>query len=163
MHGGSDRCGCVSARGSDTASGSTAGTASGRAPTRACGCRRPPAASDLRRCPRPSRRSPAGSTSATAWRTGVNGSLETYRSIVNLGSGPKLFGADFTLIDPKKRLFDTMHVRASGWGGDPYGTFHLDAIESQAVSIRRRLSRSGVFQQSAFLRRSAADARNHSR
>jgi hypothetical protein len=63
--------------------------------------------------------------------TGVNGSLETYRSIVNLGAGPKLFGADFTLIDPKKRLFDTMHVRASGWGGDPYGTFHLDASKSK--------------------------------
>ena len=63
--------------------------------------------------------------------TGVNGSLETYRSIVNLGTGPKLFGADFTLIDPKKRLFDTMHVRASGWGGDPYGTFHLDASKSK--------------------------------
>jgi hypothetical protein len=65
------------------------------------------------------------------WRSGVNGSLETYRSIVNLGSGPKLFGADFTLIDPKKRLFDTMHVLASGWGGDPYGTFHLDASKAK--------------------------------
>jgi hypothetical protein len=61
------------------------------------------------------------------WTSGVNGSLETYRSIVNLGAGPKLFGADFTLIDPKKRVFDTLHVRAAGWGGDPYGTFHLDA------------------------------------
>ena len=65
------------------------------------------------------------------WRTGVNGSLETYRSIVNLGSGPKLFGADFTLIDPKKRLFDTLHVLASGWGGDPYGTFHLDVSKAK--------------------------------
>lgn len=63
--------------------------------------------------------------------SGVNGSLETYRSIVNLGSGPKLFGADFTLLDPKKRLFDVMHVRASGWGGDPYGTLHVDAMKSK--------------------------------
>ena len=65
------------------------------------------------------------------WTTGVNGSLETYRSVVNLGAGPKLFGADVTVIDPKKRLFDTMHVRTSGWGGDPYGTFHLDASKSK--------------------------------
>jgi hypothetical protein len=65
------------------------------------------------------------------WRSGVNGSLETYRSVVNLGSGPKLFGADLTLLDPKKRFFDSMHIRASGWGGDPYGTFHLDASKSK--------------------------------
>ncbi len=65
------------------------------------------------------------------FRSGVNGSLETYRSVVNLGEGPKLFGADFTLIDPHKRLFDTIHVRASGWGGDPYGSFHLDAGKSK--------------------------------
>jgi len=69
------------------------------------------------------------------WRSGVNGSLETYRSIVNLGSGPKLFGADFTVIDPKKRLFDTMHVLASGWGGDPYGTFHLDASKAKRYRL----------------------------
>jgi hypothetical protein len=69
------------------------------------------------------------------WRTDVGGSLETYRSIVNLGSGPKLFGADFTLIDPKKRLFDTVHVLASGWGGDPYGTFHLDATKSKKYRL----------------------------
>lgn len=63
--------------------------------------------------------------------SGVNGSLEAYRSVVNLGAGPKLFGADFTVVDPKKRLFDTMHIRASGWGGDPYGTFHLDVSKSK--------------------------------
>ena len=65
------------------------------------------------------------------WRSDVNGSLDTYRSVVNLGSGPKLFGADVTVIDPKKRLFDALHVRASGWGGDPYGTLHVDAEKSK--------------------------------
>jgi hypothetical protein len=65
------------------------------------------------------------------WRSDVNGSLETYRSVVNLGSGPKLFGADLTLLDPKKRLFDSLHIRASGWGGDPYGTLHVDAEKSK--------------------------------
>ena len=38
------------------------------------------------------------------WRSGVGGSFDTYRSIVNLGSGPKLLGAEFTLTDPSGRL-----------------------------------------------------------
>src|SRR5579863_5083907 len=44
------------------------------------------------------------------WGTGVGGSFDTYRSIINLGSGPKLLGADFTLLDPKSRLFDQVHI-----------------------------------------------------
>ncbi len=61
------------------------------------------------------------------WVTGVGGSYDVYRSIVNLGSGPKLLGAEFTLTDPKHRLFDQIHVRAYDWGDEPYSTFHLDA------------------------------------
>jgi hypothetical protein len=92
-------------------------------------------ATDTKAAPSPV---PAAEGDITGWidvgyrfTSAVNGSLETYRSIVNLGSGPKLFGADFTVIDPKKRLFDILHVRASGWGGDPYGTFHLDATKAK--------------------------------
>ncbi len=65
------------------------------------------------------------------WRTDVAGSFDSYRDIVNLGSGPKLLGADFTLIDPKHRAFDQIHIRASDWGGDPYSTFHLDARKAK--------------------------------
>ena len=65
------------------------------------------------------------------WRTDVGGSFDTYRSIVNLGSGPKLLGADFTLTDPKHRAFDQIHVRANGWGDEPYQTVHLDAKKSK--------------------------------
>jgi hypothetical protein len=65
------------------------------------------------------------------WLTGVGGSMDAYRSIVNLGSGPKLLGADFTIIDPKHRLFDQIHVRADTWGGEPYETFHLDAKKTK--------------------------------
>ena len=57
----------------------------------------------------------------------VGGSFPTYRSIVNLNQGLKLFGADFTIVDPKKRLFDVLHVRGYNWGDDPYTTAHLDA------------------------------------
>jgi len=63
------------------------------------------------------------------WLTDIRGSMPTYRSIVNLGEGPKLFGVDFSIVDPKKRLFDRLEVRASEWG-DPYNTAHLDARKS---------------------------------
>lgn len=59
------------------------------------------------------------------WQTGVGGSMDTYRSIVNLGSGPKLLGADFTITDPKSRLFDQIQVRAYSWGDEPYETVHV--------------------------------------
>jgi len=61
------------------------------------------------------------------WLTDIRGSVPSYRSLINLGEGPKLFGLDFTAQDPKKRLFDRLDLRAYGWGGDPYNTAHLDA------------------------------------
>jgi hypothetical protein len=61
------------------------------------------------------------------WVTGPAGSFNTYRSVVDLGSGPKLLGADFTILDPKHRLFDRIDVRASNWGDDPYTTLHVNA------------------------------------
>src|SRR5450755_1840548 len=45
------------------------------------------------------------------WRSDVGGSFNAYRSIVNLGSGPTLIGADFTILDLKHRLFDEIRVR----------------------------------------------------
>jgi hypothetical protein len=65
------------------------------------------------------------------WRTDVAGSFDTYRSIVNLGSGPKLLGAEFTITDPKHRAFDRMDVRAYNLGDDPYATFHLTANKAR--------------------------------
>jgi hypothetical protein len=65
------------------------------------------------------------------WRTDVGGSFDTYRTFVDLGSGPKLLGTEFTLIDPMHRYFDKIRVHAYSWGGEPYGTFHLDAEKSK--------------------------------
>jgi hypothetical protein len=59
--------------------------------------------------------------------TGVGGSSDTYRSVVNLGSGPKLTSSDFTILDPKRRLFERLRVRADNWGDDPWSSFHLFA------------------------------------
>ena len=60
-------------------------------------------------------------------RTGVGGSLDTYRSVVNLGEGPKLFGLDLSFQSATRRWFDRIDVRANNWGGDPYNTAHVDA------------------------------------
>ncbi len=64
------------------------------------------------------------------WGTGVGGSFDTYRSIINLGAGPKLLGTDFTLTDPKHRWFDTIQVRADSWGDEPSSSVHLEAKKS---------------------------------
>ena len=61
------------------------------------------------------------------WLTDIHGNFAEYRSIVDLGQGPRLFGVDLTFTDPKKRLFDRLDVRAYGWGGEPETTAHLDA------------------------------------
>ena len=61
------------------------------------------------------------------WLSNVNGNFPEYRSVVNLGKGPKLNGLDFTFTDPKHRLFDRMEGSALGWGGDPYNTARLNA------------------------------------
>jgi hypothetical protein len=60
------------------------------------------------------------------WDTGIGGSLDAYRSIINLGSGPKFLGTDFTLADPKHRWFDTIQVRADSWGDEPSSSLHVE-------------------------------------
>jgi hypothetical protein len=55
-----------------------------------------------------------------------NGDVNVYRSIVNLGQGPKLFGADITYRPNKgteaAKLFDRLDVSATSWGGEPYNS-----------------------------------------
>ena len=65
------------------------------------------------------------------WVSDTGGSFDTYRSFVNLGSGPKLLGTEFSLTDPRHRLFDRLRVRAYNLGGDPYQTVHVDAEKSK--------------------------------
>jgi hypothetical protein len=61
------------------------------------------------------------------WLGDVHGSMDQYRSVVDLAQGPRLFGLEFTLTDPSKRFFDQLNVRAYGWGGEPYRSAHVDA------------------------------------
>lgn len=64
------------------------------------------------------------------WNTGVGGSYDAYRSIIDIHSGPKLLGTDFTLTDPKHRWFDTIQVRATTWGAEPAESLHVEAKKS---------------------------------
>ena len=69
------------------------------------------------------------------WVTGVSGSFATYRTIVDLGSGPKLLGTDFTILNPGKRFFDRIDVRAADWGDDPYETMHIDIRKARLYNF----------------------------
>ena len=57
----------------------------------------------------------------------VRGNFNSYRSVVNLGEGPKLFGWDLSFQDPKRRWFDRIDTQGNAWGGEPYSTARLNA------------------------------------
>jgi len=61
--------------------------------------------------------------------TGIAGSDAAYRSMVDLGQGPRLLGLNATIEDPTKRFFDRLTISGMGWGGDPYTTAHVDAVK----------------------------------
>ncbi len=60
---------------------------------------------------------------------GFNGSQDYYRSVVNLGNGPRLLFANMDFQSPlgTKKYFDKLHFDASAWGGDPYNTIRVYA------------------------------------
>jgi hypothetical protein len=77
------------------------------------------------------------------WRTGPAGNENVYRSLVDLGEGPKFLNADFSIFDPKRRWFDQIDTRAANWGDDPYTTLNVAAHKSRVydfVSSYRNLA-----------------------
>jgi hypothetical protein len=58
------------------------------------------------------------------WRIipNISGSFNTYRSVVDLGEGPKLFGANATILDPNGHWFDRIDLHVTSIGDDPYET-----------------------------------------
>ncbi len=69
------------------------------------------------------------------WRTDVAGSFNSFRSVVNLGEGPKLLGAEFTLRDPHRRLFDSIEARGYNWGDDPYTSLRVNAKKQKLYDL----------------------------
>jgi hypothetical protein len=48
------------------------------------------------------------------------GNFQTYRSLVNLGEGWKVFSFDLRYQPASTKLFDNVQAQGSGWGGEPY-------------------------------------------
>ncbi len=69
------------------------------------------------------------------WIPDIDGNFNAYRSVVNLGEGPKLLDADFTLLNASKKLFDRADVHATSWGGDPYNTLRVDVQKDKAYRL----------------------------
>lgn len=61
------------------------------------------------------------------WLSGVSGDFRSYRSVVNLGEGPKLFGVEANYLNPDAKLMNRFSLAARNWGGDPFTTLHLSA------------------------------------
>jgi hypothetical protein len=63
------------------------------------------------------------------WNGDLHGNLDAYRTVVNLGKGPRLLGFDFRFLNPTRgRWLDSINVRASGWGGDPYSSVRGELV-----------------------------------
>jgi hypothetical protein len=69
------------------------------------------------------------------WLSDVGGDFNTYRSVVNLGEGPKLLGVDFSFVDPARKLFDKLTVRGTSWGGDPHNTAHVGVERDRSYRL----------------------------
>lgn len=59
------------------------------------------------------------------WLIDQNGSFQMYRTLVNLGEGPKFFGAHISWRSPRPNLWDRLEFDSSGWGGEPYSNAKL--------------------------------------
>ena len=73
------------------------------------------------------------------WLSDVRGDFNAWRSVVNLGEGPRLLNLDFHVGPPPglegRWLFDTLNFRSNAWGGDPYNTSFLDISRTGAYRL----------------------------
>ena len=69
------------------------------------------------------------------FRTDVRGSLESYRSVVDLSEGPRLTGIQFTMLDPKCGVFDRLDASGYNWG-DPYNTASVRLAKKKLYDLR---------------------------
>lgn len=62
------------------------------------------------------------------WVSDVAGNRDVYRSMVNLGEGPKLMRSRLSMRSPLGScgLFDRLDLSLNNWGGEPYNTMRLE-------------------------------------
>lgn len=70
------------------------------------------------------------------WVTDIGGSSQTYRSVVNLGEGPRLFDGDLHFSRPGARWADDAYLTLNSWGGDPYNTARFGAVKKGVYDLR---------------------------
>jgi hypothetical protein len=72
------------------------------------------------------------------WVSDVSGNKDVYRSMVNLGSGPKLLRSNISLRSNYGAggLFDRLDISANSWGGDPYNTVRVNVGLSDKYEFR---------------------------
>ena len=63
--------------------------------------------------------------------TGEHGSWNTYRSVVNLGEGPRLLNFQSVIKPAAPKLFDTLRLTGGAWG-DPFNSAHLTLDKNNA-------------------------------
>jgi hypothetical protein len=68
------------------------------------------------------------------WVGSIRGNPDVYRSVVNLGEGPRLLNLDFSM-SPSAKWIDALTVRANSWGGDPYNTASFRAEKQRVYRI----------------------------
>ncbi len=66
----------------------------------------------------------------------AGGSRNVYRSIVNLGEGPKLFNGTAAWRNPGGKWLDRLEITGNSWGGEPYNTGRLEAGLAGAYDFR---------------------------
>src|SRR5690606_12194405 len=69
------------------------------------------------------------------WVSDISGSSQVYRSVVNLGEGPRLFDGELRFADPEARWADRASLTMNSWGGDPYNTARFTADKSKLYDL----------------------------
>ncbi len=80
------------------------------------------------------------------WVSNVGGDMNTYRSIVNLGSGPRVVNVDLKLIPPDttNKVADSILLQAHSWG-DPYNSMRLDMQKNRVYRFTSNYSNISYF------------------
>jgi hypothetical protein len=72
------------------------------------------------------------------WVSDTAGNRDMYRSLVNLGEGPKLLHSSISMRADygTARLFDSLNLSLDSWGGEPYSSLRLDFGKTGSYEFR---------------------------
>lgn len=99
-----------------------------------------PAAAETKETPKeaapaPSDRVITGSIDVGYRWTTNGGNPDAYRTVVNLGEGPKVFTFDLSIVNPSGKCYDKLTLFGLGWGGDPNQSTRLDVSKQRLYDL----------------------------